>query len=272
MRGLVLRPEQRFEGPKALVDALVEAFGQKTRYPESRVREIVARASELEATTPTLTGALSLGGIQQLAADVGIPPEHVAKAAREVTRRTAAPKPPPKAGWFLGSPKTIVVERVAQGEVSEDEYVVLVDEVRLTVGNVGQASTLGRSLSWRTVGTHTQTGRAVGLSVVPANGQTRIRLEENLGALAGGLFGGLMGGFGSVSIPFAIGIAVEALAMPFLIPVLVAGAVGTTWGVARAGFRTIYSKRRAELEALADRLAGYVEETTQAGGRLRLPR
>ena len=45
-----------------------------------QVAGIVARAAELDAL-PTQSGNLSLGGIQQLAADVGIPPQHVERAA-----------------------------------------------------------------------------------------------------------------------------------------------------------------------------------------------
>ena len=46
-----------------------------------------------------------------------------------------------------------------------------------------------RSLAWRSVVPPGQVGRAVQLSVTPANGVTRIRLEEQLNGVAGAYFG-----------------------------------------------------------------------------------
>jgi len=269
VRGLVLRPDRRFSGPRETVEALAQAFGEKPRFKDHQAREIVARAADLEATTPTETGNLSLGGIQQLAAEVGIPPQHVAQAAREIGR------PAPRqlqSNWFLGSPNRIVVERIVDGEVEEQEYPTIVDEVRMTVGNVGQSSTLGRSLSWRTVGSGGQVVRGVSLGVTPANGRTRIRLEESLTQIAGGLFGGLMGGVGGTSIPLSMVIAVKALALPILIPVFIALGIGGSWGLARQIFKHTRKKRIEELERLADRLADYVTQSILTGRRPRLPR
>jgi serine/threonine protein kinase len=279
VRGLVLRPEKRVESPRALVEALAEGFGEKPRFSDAQVRSIVARASEIEAVAPTWSGdeesgsggnRLSLGGIQQLAADVGIAPRHVERAARELGR--PAVPPAPKTGWFLGSPNRIVVERMVEGEVSEQEYPTLVDEVRMVIGNVGQASTLGSSLAWRSVTPAGQVGRTVSLSITPANGRTRIRLEENSSPLAGALFGGLMGGLGGTSIPLSLGLAFGALHIPLLAPVFLALGIGGSWSVARLAFRKSHEKRCRELESLADRLEAYARETISRGRRPRLAR
>ena len=264
IKSLALRPEQRFASPRDLVNALVAAFGEKPRYSDTQVRGIVARAAELEAVAPTSAGNLSLGGIQQLAADVGIPPEHVARAAKELSHRPSGAIRP-KVNPFLGSPGRIIVERIVDGEIAEVEYPVLVDEVRMTIGNVGQPSTLGRSLSWRTVGPNASQGRQVSLSVTPSGGQTRIRLEENLGPAAGGWFGGLMGGLGGTSIPFSVMLAVEAFHLPMLIPVFLATGVGGAYALARKMFRGAHDRRLAELEALADRIAGYAADRVHGG-------
>jgi len=258
VQGLLLRPEQRFSTPRAMTDALAASFEERPRFNEGQVRQIVERASELEATAPTASGALSLGGIQRIAAEVGIPPEHVSAAARDLGRPSARP---PKANWFLGAPNRIVTERVVEGEVQEEHYPVLVDEVRMTVGNVGQTSTLGRSLAWRTVNPPNQVGRSVSLAITPAGGRTRIRLEESLTPIAGGLFGGIMGPMGGLSIPFGIAMSIEVFHLPFLIPAFIAMGVGGGWATARAFFGKVREKRNSELEQLADRLAQYVTET-----------
>jgi len=269
VQGLSLRPEERFESPRAMTDALAAAFEERPRYSEPQVRRIVDRAAELEASTPTASGAMSLGGIQRIAAEVGIPPEHVAAAAREVARPSADP---PKRNRFLGSPNRIVVERIVDGEVAEEEYPTLVDEVRMVIGNVGQTSTLGRSLAWRTVNPPTQGGRQVSLTITPSAGRTRIRLEENSTPVAGGLFGGLMGGIGGGSIPVGVAVAVEALHLPFLIPVFIGAGIGGSYLLARKLFAGFFRSRNQQLSQLADRLAQYVADTAARSTRRRIAR
>ncbi|MEZ4457408.1 MAG: serine/threonine-protein kinase [Gemmatimonadales bacterium] len=269
VRGLVLRPEGRFSTPRELVDALAESLGEKPRFRGEVVRRIVDRAAELEATTPTTDGSLSLGGIQQLAAEVGIPPRHVERAALELRARQPTQPAP---NFFLGRPNRISAERFIEGELSEDEYATIVDEVRMQFGNVGQASTLGRSLSWRSVVPTGQTGRTLSLSVTPANGRTRIWLEETLTPAANGVFGGLMGAIGGVSVPVSIGIAVKGIGIGALAPVFIVASVGTAWMIARTVFRSIFAKRTVEIGEVADRLARYAEETIKVGNRPRLRR
>jgi tRNA A-37 threonylcarbamoyl transferase component Bud32 len=261
VRGLGLRAEQRFESPRALVEALAVAMGEKPRFSETQVRAIVDRAAELEAVAPTQAGALSLGGIQQLAADVGIPPEHVARAARELRPVRADPGPARPNRW-LGAPYRIVQERVVDAEVSVDDYAALVNEIQMTVGTVGQASTLGRSLSWRTSlsAAATGVGRNVSLTLIPAGRQARIRIEETLTNSAGGLFGGLVGGVGGSGVALAIGLGLGALGSPVAAIAIGLGAAGGSFGIARLIYARIHRTRSEELSALADRLAGFIED------------
>jgi serine/threonine protein kinase len=270
VKGLDLRAGGRYESSRQLTDALALAFGDRPRYREEQVSDIVARAAELEAGAPTASGTLSLGGIERLAADVGIPPTHVERAARELTELSSRTQP--KANPFLGSASRIVIERVIEGELSEDEYPILVDEIRITIGNVGQASTLGRSLAWRTVNPPNQVGRSVTVTVNPIGDRTRIRIDESLRPVAGGLFGGLMGGMGGVSIALGTGLGIGALhsaVVALLIPIM---GVGSAWGLARTFLRMTLDKRRDELQNLMDRLASYAEQSIRTGRRPRLPR
>jgi hypothetical protein len=271
VRGLALRPEGRQASPKTLTDELAAAFGERPRYDERQAREIVARAAEIEATTPTVSGNLSLGGIQRIAADVGIEPAHVERAARELGQQRL-PTPDPKVNPFLGSPSRIFLERVLEGELSDGEYPVLVDEIRMTIGNVGQASTLGRSLAWRTVNPPNQFGRVVTVTVNPAGGKTRIRIDESLKPVAGALFGGFMGGMGGGSVPIGIGVGMGALhsvVAAMLIPII--GVVGS-YSLARTLLRVNHRNKKVELESLLDRLAGYAEESIRTARRPRLAR
>ena len=269
VRGLGLRPEHRMAGPRALVEALAEAFGEKPRYSDRQVAGIVARAAELDAA-PTQSGNLSLGGIQQIAADVGIPPEHVARAARELAAR-GAPRAPQR-HWFTGSANRIVVERIVDGEVSDAEYPAIVDEIRITTGAQGQSSTLGRALAWRTVGTQFQPSRVVSVSISPAGGKTRILIDESLTPTAGGVFGGMMGGIGGGVGFMGFGLGMGALHIPLAAFAFLVASVGGSFVGARAVFRNTATKRSRELEELADRLASHIADTNARAGRARLPR
>jgi serine/threonine-protein kinase len=254
VQALRMRPEDRHPGPRAFAAALAAAFDARTRYSEGQARAIVARAAELEATAPTQSGTLSLGGIQQLAAEVGIKPEHVEAAVR-------APSPAaPPTNRFLGASNRIVVERIVEGEVDEADYPPLVEEVRMVVGNVGQASTLGRSLAWRTINPPNQVGRNLAFTVTPLGGRTRLRLEETLTPLAGGLFGGIVGGAGGAGIFLAVGVGIGELHNPLAALAIAIAALGGSYGLARGIFTQSHRSRRAQLEALADRLAEHLHD------------
>jgi hypothetical protein len=76
----------------------------RRRYSGGEVAEIVKRASELEATSPTAGGAMTLGGVEALAGEVGIAPEVVRAAAQALPARAgtrAVPAEPPRAHPWL---------------------------------------------------------------------------------------------------------------------------------------------------------------------------
>ncbi|MGE0553747.1 MAG: hypothetical protein AB7R55_09995, partial [Gemmatimonadales bacterium] len=293
VRALRMRPEDRFEGPRELVLALAAAFERTARFPEGQARAIVARAAEIEATAPTEGGSLSLAGIQRVAAEVGIAPEHVAEAAREAAPAREGdssilpylnslgsgplsvpdrgPVAPIEANPFLGSPTRIQVERVVDGEVEEADYVTLVEECRMRFGNVGQGSTLGRSLAWRTVVPVGQSGRHLSMTVTPRAGKTTIRIDESLTPVAGGLFGGLMGGVGGSGIAAGLGIGMGALHSPIAALAIIVTILTGSYGAARGFLHSTHRKRTAELERLADRLAAFLSEGGSKGRPL-IPR
>jgi len=294
VQALRMRPDDRFAGPRELVQALGAAFEKTVRFPEGQARAIVARAAEIEATAPTEGGSLSLAGMQRVAAEAGIAPEHVAAAAREAKPTGEAdssilpylnslgsgtsglasvsdrgPSPPISANPFLGSPTRIVVERWVDGDVDESDYITLVEECRMTFGNLGQGSTLGRSLAWNTVVPAGQVGRQVSMTVTPRGGRTSLRLDESLTQVAGGLFGGLMGGLGTAGLALGAAVGMAALHNPLAAVVIGLGALGGSYGAARSFLAGSHRKRRDELERLADRLAGFL---TDGGGRRRISR
>ena len=276
VRALAIRHDQRTATPANLIEELAgRGSGGRRRYSEGEVQEIVKRASELEATTPTASGAMTIGGVEELAAEVGIAPSAV-RAAADAMRPVvgAAPatvQPPIRTNRWIGGPTMISIERVVDGEVPESEYSVMVDETRSMLKNVGQVSQLGRSFSWTASPGASQ--RKLEIVVSVRGGRTRITIQESLAPLIGGIFGGIGGGMGGGGIGPIIGIFVGALHIPgaaigAIIPLWLA----TTYMTARTVYHQVSRRRLRLLEGVADRLAALASELAQAPPPRSLPR
>jgi len=207
VRALAVRPDRRFATPVEFADALTAAAAGSVRLNDSQVRKILERAAELEATQPTEEGALSIGAVEQIAADVGMPPELVRQAARELARpagsgiaerrEMAARSPEPRRD-------RVAVDRTVEGEIRESEHEALVDEIQGTLGIVGHVSTVGRTLTWSPAASGEDVRRVI-VTVTRDVGRTRIHVEEHLfftewrgavigaSGVAGGFFGALLG-------------------------------------------------------------------------------
>src|SRR2546430_11465070 len=197
VHALAIRLDQRTLPPGALIDELSGAASPpRRRYSGGEVQEIDKRASELEATTPTAGGAMTLGGVEALAAEVGIASRVVRAAAESLV---PAPAPAPAAGLrrnrWVGGPTTLLFERVVEGDVPDSEWLGLVDEIRRVMNNVGQVSQFGRSFSW-VAARRGASQRDLEVAVSVRGGQTRITIRENLASLMGAVFGGIGGGVG----------------------------------------------------------------------------
>src|SRR2546423_13804034 len=98
VRGLAIRQDQRTASTAAFINELARSSGSRRRYDKAEVQEIVKRATELEASNQTASGALTIGGVQALAGEVGVAPEHV---------RAAADSLQPSYGSTTGTPNRI---------------------------------------------------------------------------------------------------------------------------------------------------------------------
>lgn len=263
VRGLAIRHDQRTASPAALMSELRgQAAGPPRRkYDEDQVKEIVRRASEMDATNPT-SGAMTMGGIEALAGEVGISPASIQKAARSLTTPTELPSTHVASGWkpFIGGPTSLYYERVVEGELPDHEFPVLVDEIRRNLQHVGHVSQLGRSFSW-TMGQRSGTRRDMEVGVSVRAGRTSIVIRENLGPTIAAIFGGLCGGLGGGGMGPVLGVTIGALGLP---PLAILGIIpvwlGSVLVLARTIYRRAIGKREKEFTALADRLAALTEE------------
>jgi hypothetical protein len=265
VRALAVIEAQRFSGPLEFARAFDGAFGERPRYPEAVANRIVGRAAELQAVAEAGGEALTIGGVQRLAAEVGIPPEHVRQAAVEVAGRPAA-KGRVKRSLIAGRTGPTVIERAVPGEVSPALYPALVQEMAVAMGDQGIASTLGPDLRWRMV-TKSGLPRDVAVTIFPGRGETRIRIDDKNDDIREGWALGVglgAGALGSVIVWAVAGAVFQSV---------VVGAVGTVGWLsaclvaARRGFRWHKRQRDVELNELADRLAELVSQSS-APGRL----
>jgi serine/threonine protein kinase len=267
VRGLALRSDHRTPTPQALIDDL-RGLSQATRrrYRPAEIDEIVKRASELEASNPTNSGAMTIGGVESIARDVGISPTLVRSAAASLEPRAASrdaaaatPQPPTTLHRVMGGPTRLRFDRVVDGELDESDYLALVDEIRRTIQNVGQVSQLGRSFTW-TLSRGASGGRDLEIAVSIRGGRTHIAIHENLVNLAGGIWGGVGGGMGGGGMGPILGGLIGGLSAPELAAVVVPAWLGLTFVTARTSYRLMTRKRYKTLGALADRLASITTE------------
>ena len=272
VRGLAIRHDQRTPSPAALIDELTgtAAPPSRRRYSGGEVEEIVKRASEIEATAPTAGGAMTIGGVEALAAEVGIAPDVVRAAAQSIkaTSASALALQPPRRNPWIDGPTSLLFERVVEGELPDTDWQVLVDEIRLVLRNAGQASQFGRSFSW-VAARGNAVRRDLEIAVSVRGGRTRITIQENLSQLIGAVYGGIGGGMGGGGLGPMLGILGGAMhvagpILAALVPVWLA----TTYATARAVYRHSTNRRAKELEGLADRLAELVRELVPPPKRL----
>jgi hypothetical protein len=91
IRGMALRPAKRFSTPGEFATALGAVSQHGTGLSDAEVEQLLGRAADLDAGSPAdeagaggSGGALTIGAVEQVAAQVGIPPARVREAARDL--------------------------------------------------------------------------------------------------------------------------------------------------------------------------------------------
>ena len=271
VRGLAIRHDQRTATTAALIDELTRGpSGPRRRYGKDEVQEIVKRATEMEATNKTASGAMTIGGVQALAGEVGVAPEIVRAAAESIQSPYVVPGalPPNRVNNWVAGPTDLLFERIVEGELPESEYATMVEEIRRVLRNAGQVSQFGRSFSW-VASRGPAIRRDLEVSVSVRRGQTRITIQESMRQLIGAVFGGIGGGMGGGGLGPMLGVGAGVLhlagpAMVLVVPVWLA----VTYITARTVYRRSSTKRAHELEDLANRLEALARELVEVPHRL----
>ncbi|MGD2215485.1 MAG: serine/threonine-protein kinase [Gemmatimonadales bacterium] len=267
VKALAARPAGRYASPGEFSEALAAAATGSTKLTDAQVDEVLRRAAELQAEQGTEGGALSIGAIEQVAAEVGIPPQHVRAAVSElgppnvhVVPHAAAPGPT-RVDYRKD---TLILDRMLEGEIDASVHRAMVNEIQATLGIVGHVSVLGNTLTWSPAAPGTD-DRKVVVTVTPDAGKTLVHIEERF-ELSGwrifvpgwGVGAGIIAGIGIVS---ALGLGDRAMLLALLL-----APVGAISAVALF-FKGKAARHRPKLLELADRLATLAEETGRPGSR-----
>ena len=275
VRAMRLRPDERYTTAGEFAEALEAAFSAPKVYNELEAQRIVQRAADLEAKlTRHEEAALSLGGIEQMAAEVGIAPELV----RDAARRDAMVKPAPtdprsgiEKGGFFGYSGKVELERTIDVEVSDETYAVLLEEVRDTVDQSGQINeTLSQSLSWEYRRGLVKKSPQTKVHVSPRRGKTRIKITEFSSSDRSVLGTAAIAG-GSIVALGIMGAGIEAGAEGIGIVLGMASAWAAVYGGFRVWFRSRVRRRSRAVASLLDRLADIVRDYDAPALSGRLP-
>jgi len=257
VRALALRPDQRTATPAAFIEELRGQTNVRRKYRPDEIEAIVNRAAEIEVSNPTSSGSMTIGGVEQIARDVGIDTRAIRSAASQLSPRSNSRDTgiePPKSNWLIGGPTRILYQRTVMGELAEGDYPLLVDEIRTIIGEVGQVSQLGHSFTW-VLNKGSSGIRNIEVAVTVRGGRTRITVQESLGNLIGAVFGGIGGGMGGGGTGPMVGITAGALHAPAALAFMIPAWLTIVYLTARTSYHYAVKRREKTLTTLIDRLA-----------------
>ena len=238
------------------------------RYNEKEVSRLLKRAAELQRSSPAAPNptGFSLAELESIAAEAGLDATHLRQAAMELDAAGMGAFPPGIGRTLAGAPLKIVLERTLSVEAPETAFAALVPMIQIAADAPGQASQVGRTLTWHSQNPSNPRGLQILVSV--SSGQTHIRIEERYGGVAAAVFAGGLGGIGGgigIGMGGAIGGALGSVALAVALPIVI---ITATWAGGRTLFRSIVSRRTRVLEQLLERIA---EELIRAAGAALTP-
>lgn len=246
-------------------------------YDEKEVTRLLKRATELQREEPARAAGgagLSLDELADIAAEAGIDPRHLRRAALELEGGGGDAT---LGSRLAGEATTLDGEIVVPGELPDFGFERVVSVIQRVSREHGQPSLLGRSLTWQ--GETASKTRSLQVVVSVRRGETHIRVQERLQQLAGAVFGVSMGAFGTtLGMALGLPVALEVLGSGLLAFGFPMGAMALSYIAARDIYRRTVRKRRnvlAEmLDALAREVAACIAEAAldDTDGPLELPR
>ena len=219
-------------------------------YGDKEIGRILKRATDLQHREPSAPAAgLTLEELEEIAAEAGIDPRYLRRAALEVDARIHE-----GSMWttVVGDDLMLVREIELAGELPDSGFERIVTAIQTQSREHGQPSLLGKTLTWRAETANKS--RTIQIVVSARDGHTLIRLEENLTQLAAGLFAGTTAGFGiGVGVGVGLPIALEVIGSVLFAVAAPVGIVGISYIASRAIYREVVRRRNRAIDDLFDR-------------------
>ncbi len=155
-------------------------------YNEKEIGALIQRATALheEATGSSQhSHSLSIEEVEHIAAELGLPPEHVRTAALEMEDSLYSNK----SLSFWGGPFVIDQARVVDETMTQEQWEQVVMELRAFTGKKGQADEVGPAREWiHAIGEGDEGFNFVKTRVAirPGDGQTSIQIRKHYGGIA----------------------------------------------------------------------------------------
>ena len=232
-----------------------------TRFDDDAIRRILNRAAERQEQAERALPAadrgsrsgpeagLTLAELQDVAGEVGITPNHVAAAAREVRLQGADTS---DRYAFLGIPKETVGRRIVPGVPDDRAWERMVGEVRTEFRVPGVTNTFGEVREWLSSGS--SSSGVARLRLEPSEGTTEVVVRRSnrhlaeLTAVLGWTFAGIGGLFGGA-------LALGALDPKAIVAPILFGSVSLmTFGVGRMWSRISARRDQKRFARLLDRI------------------
>ncbi len=222
-------------------------------YSEKEVSRLLKYATDLqekdeaERHPAPESGGTTLVALQEAAAEVGIEPRYLQLAAARID----SPEASGMGAALAGTPLVIRAEQVIPGDLPEEDYERLVEEIQSATEVHGDWTIVGRTLTWWDFATSLE------VTVVSRSGDTRIQAKRRLHGWAGIFFGLGVGGvaIGMGTVGLAFGMEVPAL-FAALFPI---GLTVSLYVPMRQVMKSMGRHRRLQLERLVDRIAQCVQ-------------
>lgn len=219
------------------------------RYSDREVRQILKHATGMQEAAEVRIDeereGMTLAEVQEAAAEVGIEPRYLERAASLVEKR---PEGPGTGIAFLGVPSKTTAAKAVRGTLLDEDYERIVETITRELGQ-GQASMVGRTLEWRS------SRRPVSVKVSSGSGETRIEAEYTLSDLVA-----LHVALGAAGVAAFVVLALGGSPLTAVTPlgILAVLYVGARWLAKR-----LRPKRKRVVEELVDRLVRYVRTPTR---------
>jgi len=274
--------------------ALPLASDQADVMSSADAEQIWARAAQLQANTgmivppsnfylnnsgaPSETVGFDAAVVRASAVDAGIDSKYVDRAMQERARATALARPSggqaldtiiadsttQKPNWFLGARTKIELETSFDGELNEQGFEEVADEIRSALGEMVTVSAVGRTLTVTGAGGgggRNHQPRRVQIYLTSRNGRTTVRAFEDLKQSAASLLVGfsLGGGFGVGGA--VMGAVMGTTQNPAIAFAALGAMIVTGFGVGRTLYVRTARKREKDLREVLQRVVVRAQES-----------